>query len=63
MTINKSQGQSLKVVGLYLESPCFSYGQLYVESSRVGSVRNLHIFAKDGKTANIVNPIALQESV
>lgn len=27
MTINKSQGQSLQVCGLNLETPCFSHGQ------------------------------------
>ncbi|KAF8497331.1 hypothetical protein BU17DRAFT_103279 [Hysterangium stoloniferum] len=30
MTINKSQGQSLKLVGLDLRSPVFSHGQFYV---------------------------------
>ena len=34
MTINKSQGQSLGVVGIDLSVPCFSHGQLYVESAR-----------------------------
>lgn len=29
MTINKSQEQSLKNVGIYLPSPVFSHGQLY----------------------------------
>jgi ATP-dependent DNA helicase PIF1 len=33
MTINKAQGQSLNVVGLNLESPCFSHGQLAVPGS------------------------------
>ncbi|UYV62945.1 hypothetical protein LAZ67_2002573 [Cordylochernes scorpioides] len=37
MTINKSQGQTLQVVGVHLESPCFSHGQLYVACSRVSS--------------------------
>src|SRR5260370_5964535 len=32
MTINKSQGQSVNVVGIDLRVPCFSHGQLYVES-------------------------------
>ena len=36
MTINKSQGQSLSRVGLYLQEPYFTHGQLYVEWSRCG---------------------------
>lgn len=60
MTINKSQGQTLKVCGLNLANPCFSHGQLYVACSRVGKPEDLYIFAPDGKTKNIVYPRALQ---
>ncbi|GBO37537.1 ATP-dependent DNA helicase PIF1, partial [Araneus ventricosus] len=59
MSINKAQGQSLKVVGLDLLKPCFSHGQLYVGCSRVGNVDNLYILAPDGRTTNIVYPEAL----
>ncbi|XP_035205904.1 ATP-dependent DNA helicase PIF1-like [Stegodyphus dumicola] len=59
MSINKAQGQSLKVVGLDLRKPCFSHGQLYVGCSRVGNADNLHILAPNGRTLNIVYPEAL----
>ncbi|CAG8854438.1 19380_t:CDS:1, partial [Gigaspora margarita] len=37
MTINKSQDQSVKHVGLDLRTPVFSHGQLYVALSRCTS--------------------------
>ena len=37
MTINKSQGQSLQHVGIYLSAPVFAHGQLYVAYSRSGN--------------------------
>ncbi|EOA12317.1 hypothetical protein CARUB_v10007951mg, partial [Capsella rubella] len=60
MTINKSQGQSLKEVGLFLPRPVFSHDQLYVALSRVTSKSGLKvlILVKEGnpqtKTMNVV---------
>ena len=45
-TINKSQGQTLKQVGVWLRSPVFGHGQLYVASSRVGNPSALKIAIK-----------------
>ncbi|XP_029655654.1 uncharacterized protein LOC115229442 [Octopus sinensis] len=45
MSINKGQGQSLKIV---------SYGQPYVRCSRVGNGSNLFIFTSNSKTKNIL---------
>jgi len=59
MTVNKSQGQILGVVGLDLRTSAFSHGQLYVAMSRVTDVANLSVLQNPpvpSPTLNIVYP-------
>ncbi|XP_021750175.1 ATP-dependent DNA helicase PIF1-like [Chenopodium quinoa] len=45
MTINKSQGQTLNRVSVYLPRPCFSHGQLYVALSRARKQTDVTVFS------------------
>jgi hypothetical protein len=64
MTINKSQGQSVKHVGLDVRTPVFTHGQLYVAMSRVTSPERIHVLfpeeATSTATKNIVFPEVLR---
>ena len=44
ITIDKSQGQTFIVYGLYLPRPVFSHGQLYVALSRISNPKNIKVF-------------------
>ena len=52
MTINKSQGQTLQNVVLYLPQPVFSHGQLYTAFSRVGDPSMIKVLVKGGQRAD-----------
>jgi ATP-dependent DNA helicase PIF1 len=62
MPINKSQGQPLTYVGIYLKNPVFMHGQLYVDFSRVTSKKGFKVLTKDddGKATDNTN-IVYQE--
>lgn len=49
MTINKSQCQTLKIVGIYLREPVFSHGQLCVALSRAKTAAAVKILIETGK--------------
>ena len=59
MTVNKSQGQTFKAIGVDLSTACFSHGMFYVAASRVGSSNKLYLLAPKKKTRNVVYPEAL----
>jgi len=63
MTINKSQGQTLSAVGVYLKKPIFSHGQLYVAVSRATTKQGLKIYIEDddGKATNETKNVVYRE--
>ena len=50
LSVHKSQGQSLKVVGFVGDSDAFSHGQLYVAFSRVGSWEQFVFYSPRSET-------------
>ena len=63
MTINKSQGQSLAKVGLFLPNPVFTHGQYYVAVSRVTSPGGLKVFinSSNGSPTNVTKNVVYKE--
>ena len=65
MTINKSQGQTLKNVGVWLKESCFGHGQLYVAMSRVGSPKHIKfaITQREGFEDNFTSNVVFKEAL
>ena len=56
MTIDKSQGQTLQKCGLYLPTPIFSHGQLYVAMSRVKNFNSISILDENQQSLRDRHP-------
>ncbi|UYV75372.1 hypothetical protein LAZ67_13000015 [Cordylochernes scorpioides] len=56
LTINKTQGQTFARVGLLLQEPVFTHGQLYMAFSRVRTLDSIHVKVSPliYKTRNVV---------
>ena len=63
ITINKSQGQTLKKAGIWLRTQTFAHGQLYVACSRVGKPENIQFAVIQDKHGNVegVNNVVYTE--
>jgi hypothetical protein len=55
ITINKSQGQTLSKVGIYLPEPCFAHGQLYTALSRVSHPQDIRVMIVPGTNSQSHN--------
>jgi len=54
ITINKAQGQTLQCVGVLLDEPVFTHGQLYFASSRCGDPSRIRFYVQNRQTVNVV---------
>lgn len=54
-TINKSQGQTLKMAGVWLRTQVFAHGQLYVACSRVGKPDGIKFAVITDQSGDIEN--------
>lgn len=61
MTINKAQGQSLKIAGIDLRYPPFTHGQLYVALSRATNIKGIHVLHHQNSSERTVKNIIYPE--
>jgi ATP-dependent exoDNAse (exonuclease V) alpha subunit len=59
MSINKSQGQSLRIIGGLLTTPVFAHGQLYVGLSR--AIDREHVYISLLPTCTTTSNIVFRE--
>ena len=54
MTINKSQGQTFKKIGIDLQTDVFNHGQLYVKLSRVHFCKSVRFYLGNQQMNSVV---------
>ena len=63
MTINKSQGPTIEMVGLDLEDDVFSHGQTYVGVTRVEGYDCIKVKVNESKGKNKIKNIVWKEAL
>ncbi len=63
ITINKAQGQSFTSVGIDLQLPCFSHGQLYVALSRGRSRNNVKCLLGNRASFSHTKNVVFREAI
>ena len=63
MTINKAQGQTFRKLGIYLPTPVFSHGQLYVACSKVRSFKDVYIKIDNTSTQGVVRGLTTTPNI
>ena len=63
MTINKSQGQSVKNVGIHFQTPVFTHGQFYLAMTRCTSGNHIKILLPEDSTSNVTKNIVFSEAL
>ena len=62
LSINNSQGQSLKFIGLYLPIEIFTHGQLYVALSRVSAATDISVMiVRENRAQVTTNNVVFKE--
>jgi hypothetical protein len=63
MTINKAQGQTFNKVGLYMQRPCFSHGQLYVAFSRARAFDDIKVQVVPNRQQGMYNNLCYTQNI